>query len=105
MSRLSWLVAVILYRVGAGRCRWPYSNESHRGTDQDFQNAAVSVVGATVSTGRDVPTLDVCADLSTKTSTMLPPTWMRRSGDPVYCVPAAYRAAARPGLVKRFNEV
>jgi hypothetical protein len=29
---------MFLYRVGAGRCRQPYSNESHRGTDQDFLN-------------------------------------------------------------------
>jgi hypothetical protein len=29
---------MFVYRVGAGRCRQPYGNDSHRGTDQDFLN-------------------------------------------------------------------
>jgi hypothetical protein len=29
---------MFVYRVGAGRCRQPYSNDSYRRTDQDFRN-------------------------------------------------------------------
>jgi hypothetical protein len=33
---LNWVM--FLHRVGAGRCRHPYSNESHTGTDKNFLN-------------------------------------------------------------------